>query len=74
MTQQDDSMQPPSAERHHLFTELQTDVVTKSDGRYILYYHWPTQPGSRASSSDEHNPPPGPPAEPWSPETRPHDA
>ncbi len=64
-------MQHEVHERHHLFTGLQTDRVTKGDGRYLIYYHWPES--APASPSDERDVRGEPNAEPWSPETRPDD-
>ena len=64
-------MQRDRPERHRLFTGLQTDVVTKSDGRYLIYYEWPTEDRSRAEPSQQHAWRAAPASEPWSPETRP---
>jgi hypothetical protein len=41
------------AERRNLtFGRLRTDVVTKPDGRYLVYYTWPTADGATAEPAD----------------------
>ena len=61
--------------RHRLYVALRTDVVQKSDGRYVIYYSWPGADPSDAPADAGTTPPlDAPAAEPWSPETRPLDA
>ena len=62
-----------NSQRHHLFESFQTEVVTKSDGRYLIYFHWPTASEPSTSDGGTRSPAEAPPAEPWSPETRPTD-
>ena len=67
----EEMMHSESRERHHLFTGLKTDIVTKDDGRYIIYYEWPGK--ARVAGAEERRAAPEPRAEAWSPETRPAD-
>ena len=55
--------------RHRLYVTMGTEVVRKSDGRYVIYYTWPE--GAAGGSGPAA--PPQPPARPWSPETQPLD-
>ncbi len=64
-------MTSPDRPRKADSVQFRTDVVTKSDGRYLIYYSWP---------GDADHPPDGPGAgrthdapgqRPWSPETDP---
>lgn len=53
------------------FAELQPDVVTKEDGRYLIYYSWPEE--DDGSGSPDVKRAPHPPAEPWTPQAGPVD-
>lgn len=56
---------------HDAFTELQPDVVTKEDGRYLIYYSWPQEDDEPDSPDAGRSP--HPPAEPWTPQAGPAD-
>lgn len=53
------------------FARLHPEVVTKEDGRYLIYYSWPDE-HDEAGSPDARRAP-SPPAEPWSPQAGPAD-
>jgi hypothetical protein len=61
------------------FARLRTEVVTKDDGRYLIYYSWPEEPGDADGHGTHESDPPGinrgphPPTEPWTPHGGPVD-
>ena len=63
---------PPEENDDPTFAQLQTEVVTKPDGRYLIYYSWPDdqdeEPDAAESSRAPH-----PQTEPWSPQAGPAD-
>ncbi|CAN5227182.1 hypothetical protein BH24CHL7_BH24CHL7_13310 [soil metagenome] len=70
-------MTSPDGPRKADSVQFRTDVVTKSDGRYLIYYSWPDDalpaggPGSGAAAPAR--PADAPDQTPWSPETGPPD-
>ena len=70
-------MTPPEGPRKADSVHFRTEVVTKGDGRYLIYYSWPDD-ASPAGDPDSDATAPAQPAEapdqaPWSPETGPVD-
>jgi hypothetical protein len=70
----------PDNEQNVTFAHSVPDVVTKPDGRYLIYYSWPGLEGEEAAAvdSDEarhgsRHEPRGPDQRPWSPEGGPAD-
>ena len=62
---------PPDGEENATFAHLKTDVVTKDDGRYLIYYSWPDDADEGAAP--ENTRPAHPAPEPWTPEGGPAD-
>ena len=59
--------------RHNeVFARLRPDVVTKPDGRYVIYYSLERNHPDRTGEAPAHRPP-TPAQQPWSPETGPVD-
>lgn len=63
-------MEPEGGLRNTRMREMRAEVVIKEDGRYLIYYSWPTEPDhppDRARAGRTH----APDQQPWSPETDP---
>lgn len=63
--------------RNWTFVDLRDETVVKDDGRYLIYYSWPDDPGDQPAGSPDPEQPQSdesaPPQQPWSPETAPTD-
>lgn len=70
---------PPDEERNATFRHTRAEVVTKLDGRYLLYYSWPGLADEAAGTDSDEAPqvsreqPRGPDQQPWSPQGGPPD-
>jgi hypothetical protein len=64
-------MMAPDEQENATFAQLRTDVVTKDDGRYLIYYSWPEEEDE--DDAPESARPQHPAPEPWSPEGGPAD-
>jgi hypothetical protein len=64
-------MMRPDETEHATFAQLHPDVVTKEDGRYLVYYSWPDdeeEPDATGPGRTAH-----PQPEPWTPQAGPAD-
>ncbi len=60
--------------RNRAIEALREEVVTKDDGRYLIYYSWPQAEADQAPGAVEHDGDASrPPQRPWSPEAGPSD-
>jgi hypothetical protein len=68
-------MEPLAEPRNTTLREMRWEVVTKDDGRYLIYYSWPDEDEQAESTPGERDPAHRRPAQerpaqqPWSPET-----
>jgi hypothetical protein len=66
-------MTAPGRPRNRTYVRLRTDVVTKPDGRYLIYYSWPDDTPAGGETASNRSQPEPPQQAPWSPETGPAD-
>jgi hypothetical protein len=57
----------------HLLREMRAEVATKDDGRYLIYYSWPSDEEPIERKADRPAVKRRPKQQPWSPETAPDD-
>lgn len=69
MTTNDD--RPQTVGSNEAFSSFKAEVVTKDDGRYLIYYSWPDASDDDPEPDAERKPHPQP--QPWVPETGPSD-
>ena len=53
--------------RNRTFDRLHIDLVSRDDGRYLLYYSWPDQPPAEGPAAPASEPARGA-QQPWTPE------
>lgn len=66
-------MEPAGARRNRLMEQMRMELVTKEDGRYLIYYSWPDDQAAEHEARSEAAAAERPPQQPWSPETGPTD-
>jgi len=70
-------MTQPADEQNETFAHTEPDVVTKPDGRYLIYYSWPglddDEPDVSSSGQPSDLRSRSPDQRPWSPEGGPAD-